>query len=276
MKSYHLWIWTGIILLLAGCDRSVLEGRVVDEQGEGLPGVAVMLAGTNYQALTDALGEYRFVCPPGKYDAQFAKSGYSLGAAAVDTSNRRWTKMESVSLWNLPPKEGVYIVEHNRYRAAAWVIPKQYFMVDGAMGFGTQRSPEMYTDDDLPQILCYKMPRYDVRLSRLQEVTAKLPSDDSQTFSVWTAGGTMTTDLTPVVDSDVTLLQLDVMEPLQPGYYAIHWGALEGYSTIHDRMYVFEVREPVVPILDAVEPRMELTPTREERQISRPKIGDAP
>jgi Carboxypeptidase regulatory-like domain len=268
--------WMALMLLLAGCGRAVVEGRVVDERGEGLPGVAVMVAGGDRQALTDARGHYRFVCPPGIYNAAYAKSGYTLETGTVDTSNRRWNTQETVSLWNLPPKDGVFIYEDHRYVPAEWMVPKQFFMRDGSMSYGIQRVPEVYTDDDMPRIMFYKMPRYDVQLSRLQVVTAKLPADDSQTFSVWTAAGTMTTDLTPVAAADPSLLQLEVTEPLQPGTYAIHWGALDGYSTINERIYLFDVREPVMPEFEHVEPRMELTPTKEERQKSKPAAGDAP
>jgi len=62
------------------------------------------------------------------------------------------------------------------------------------------------------------------------------------------------------------LQRVVVDRPLQPGVYAVHWGAIEGYTTLDARAYVFRVVEPP-------EPEPEETPDgvsdeRSERAVS--------
>jgi TonB-dependent starch-binding outer membrane protein SusC len=44
---------------------ALITGKVVDEKGEGLPGVSVLLKGTSTGAVTDATGSYRIEANPG-------------------------------------------------------------------------------------------------------------------------------------------------------------------------------------------------------------------
>lgn len=69
--------------------KSVLRGRVVDERtGNPLEGVKVVLAGTDYTATTDSMGEYViYSVEPGKYNIQFSKNGYGNITATSVTLN---------------------------------------------------------------------------------------------------------------------------------------------------------------------------------------------
>ena len=114
-------------------------------------------------------------------------------------------------------------------------------------------------------------PRYDARLTRMQRKTAQLPQDDSQTFEIWSAGGTVGVDLVPVVHSDPGLLKLDILEPLQPGRYAIHWGALDGYTTLDERIFMFEITEKAIPDFEPIDSEMD-----EDEDEANAIEGDAP
>lgn len=243
----------------------------MNHAGEALPGVSVHVQGTESGALTNALGEYRIPMPTGEHTLLYAKTGYTIfdQVARVDGSGA--TQISEVHLWNLPPENSVFLYKNMIYTPTTWVIPKRYYMADGTTDYGTLREPEVYSDDAIPLLICYRTPRYDARLTRLQEKTAQLPQDDKQTFDIWSAGGTVGVDLVPVVHSDPSLLKLDVLEPLQPGRYAIHWGALEGYTTLDERIFIFEVTEKALPDFEAVDPEMDgLNPE------DAPSEGDAP
>ena len=71
--------------------------------------------------------------------------------------------------------------------------------------------------------------------------------------------------------SDTSLLKLNLLDPLDPGRYALHWGALEGYTTIDDRMYMFEIIAYSGPHLSEVDPDLERHETT-KKHIE----GDAP
>ena len=40
------------------------------------------------------------------------------------------------------------------------------------------------------------------------------------------------------------LVELKATAPLEPGVYAIHWGALEGYDSIDPRIFMFALKAP--------------------------------
>ena len=69
--------------------KAVLRGKVTDERtGSPIEGVKVTIAGTNYTATTDSMGEYIiYSIEPGKYNIQFSKNGYANLTATTVTLN---------------------------------------------------------------------------------------------------------------------------------------------------------------------------------------------
>jgi hypothetical protein len=243
--------------LCVGCSQSVLVGRVVNHDGEALPGVSVRVEGTEFSALTNALGDYKIGLPTGDYRLLYAKTGYTVFNQVVRVVEDSSGVASVVSLWNLPSENSVFLFSGVVYTPMSWIVPKRYYMEDGTTDYGTQVDMDAFSDDSMPLVISYRMPRYDARLTRLQEKVAQLPQDDSQTFNIWSSGGTVSVDLVPVVHSDPSLVKLDILEPLQPGRYAVHWGALEGYTTLDERIFMFEITEKAWPDLAVVEAEMD-------------------
>lgn len=260
-----------IALAMAGCTPGKINGIVRNIEGDALPGVSVQIPGTDASALSNTRGEYALAVDPGQYELQFAKTGYTVSTVTVQKNEEGDTPAPDVRLWNLPPQKSVYLYNDTQYAETTRVTPQRYYMVDGTIDYGTRRDPEVQSPTGHPQLLFFRTPRYDARLTRLQEDTAQLSSDSSQTFSVWTAAGTAGVDLDLVEPADPTLMKLNLQEPLQPGYYAIHWGALDGYDTIDPRIYMFEVLPSPDVALDELNPLTENVPI-DPNQIE----GDAP
>jgi hypothetical protein len=261
-----------LIELFTGCNRTGVYGTVTNHVGEALPGVSVQLDNNGeFSAVTNALGEYKLNAPPGKHTIQFAKSGYTLVNQNITPNDSLTQELTKVKLWNLPSSNSVFLRENTQYKPTTWHKPNHYILANNSSAFGTTRDPELKTDNASPFIMSYKMPRYDARLTRLQIATAQVPQDASQTFPVWAPAGTIPVSLDPVVSSDTDLLHLKLLAPLEPGRYALHWGALEGYTTIDDRMYMFEIVESPGPFFQEAD--LEL-----EKEIEKEKIieGDAP
>lgn len=246
-----------ICVVCAGCSRTELSGIVMNHEGEPLPGVSVRAQGTELHALTNALGEYRIAAAAGEYTLLYAKTGYTIFDQVVVAEEAAPSEVPEVRLWNLPPANSVFLYDNTNYTQTTWVIPKRYYMADGTTDYGTQRDAEASSDEAIPIVICYRTPRYDARLTRLREKKAQLPQDDKQTFDIWSAGGTVGVDLVPVVHSDPGLLKLEILEPLQPGRYAIHWGALEGYTTLEERIFIFEITEKAVPDFEPIDFEMD-------------------
>jgi|GEM_PF-918079 len=82
-------IFTGVIALLIAVYAGVatagtvgkLTGRVTDQKGEALPGVNVVISGTNRGAVTDAQGSYLILnVEPGVYQVEASMVGYHRSA----------------------------------------------------------------------------------------------------------------------------------------------------------------------------------------------------
>lgn len=76
--------------VVAAQGTGMLAGRVVDESGEGLRGVNVLVNGTTLGAVTDADGDYRIRrVPAGEHTVTAASYGSHGVTQAVTITNRR-------------------------------------------------------------------------------------------------------------------------------------------------------------------------------------------
>lgn len=231
-------------VLLPGCNRVIIEGNVVNVQGEALPGVAVHDGEADYGRLTNTRGKYRLVRTTGQTRIRFSKTGYSPAELVLDIPRGRSFKAPTVEVWRLPQRAGVYVFDKGRYEETTWVSPKNFFMSEGGMAHATRREAKLVIIDSAPLIVCYNTPRYNARLSRMRKAKAKLGPGDAHLFEVLTAGGTIRVNLVPLDQPEGRLLKLRIEQPLEAGTYAVHWGALEGYDTIETKIFMFRIEKP--------------------------------
>lgn len=232
----------------AGCERVAVEGRATDATGEALPGVVVRLEGTSQQDLTDALGQYRLTASRSakRVGLKFSKSGYAPTRIDVELRGPLSVKAADVPLWRLPSNPGAYTWRAGRYIPADWVLPSQYYLKDGGEVYGVELPETLRVEvsTDAWWIATYRTPRYNARLSRLAPAEATLPGVGTQPVQIWTESGTIPAGLESIDPLEGHLQRVVVDRPLQPGVYAVHWGAIEGYTTLEGRIYVFRVVEP--------------------------------
>lgn len=235
------------LLVLAGCGRPVVEGEVRNVRGEQLPGVVVSVLGTEFQDLSDARGAFRVRYASGRRRVRFSKTGYSSREIRLGDAGGR-VHVDPVTLWQLPSSAGVFLFEDYQYESTTRVFPERFFMAEGHVDHGTQRETAAHTASSRPVIVCFNTPRYGTLLSRLRREEAKIATKNSSAFQVWVAAGTEKVDLVPIDNPDGLLLRLQLVQPLEPGVYAVHWGALDGYLTLERRMFMFEVLTPRMPV----------------------------
>ncbi len=232
----------------AGCERVAVEGRATDAAGEALPGVVVRLEGTNGQELTDGLGQYRLAASRSakRVGLGFSKSGYAPARVDVELRGRLRVKAADVPLWRLPSNPGAYTLREGHYIPADWVLPSQYYLKDGGEVYGVELPETLRVEvvADAWWIATYRTPRYNARLSRLAPAEATMPGVGAQPVQIWTESGTIPAGLESIDPLEGHLQRVVVDRPLQPGVYAVHWGAIEGYTTLEGRIYVFRVVEP--------------------------------
>lgn len=244
MKFIQTAACAGLLCLAVwGCAPAHIEGKVVDIRGEALPGVAVSVAGTHYQALTTARGEYSVRFRPGDVALEFAKSGYTSGRLESTVPEPRVSTAPDVVLWPLPPHAGVFILDNYRYQAAKSLEPQLRRTRNMGEVYCTTRWPDYQTKDRTPVILCHNMPAYGLRLSRLELVEIMLQEEEAgaDTLSVWKHRLAIPVAVEPVDEPARLLLQVRLGQPLEPGTYAVHWGALEGITRPEPRIFLFSV-----------------------------------
>ena len=83
--NWRYWLSVACLLLLTSSSWGQLSvsGKVVDEKGATLPGVNVLLEGSNTGATTDADGTYRTTVPSAKSVLVFTFVGYTAERVTV-------------------------------------------------------------------------------------------------------------------------------------------------------------------------------------------------
>ena len=272
-------LFAGVCLaLLTGCNRSVISGTVVNIKGETVPGVAVHVEGTHYQALTDGLGQYRLPYVPGDVVLHFMKTGYTPGTLEVSADSARVITAETVSLWELPLDKGVYLYEDYRYRETTKITPEQFLSKDKHAVYATRRWPELETTAAEPVILCYKMPDWDVRLCRmdLTERYVPLPGGGLEEAQVLASMKELPVRLLPIDQPEGLLRQMELPGPLEPGTYAVHWGALDGAVDKDPRIFAFSVVDFTLSLPPKEEAAKQEAETPEEPEPAKPAPPDEP
>ena len=239
------------MIALAACERAIVEGRALNPQGEALPGVIVRLSDTGRQDLTEARGRYRLTADGSRSTVRLllSKSGYAPTQLEVELRGRMLISAPDAVLWPLPLNPGVYTMDGRKYIPADWVLPRQYYLEDGSSAFGAELPETLraHADGQALSIVCFRTPRYNARLSRLASANATIPGGGSEPIEVWVESGTVGAGLRPIDQPEAHLLSVMVDRALEPGIYAVHWGAMEGYTTLDNRVYVFEVVAPPEP-----------------------------
>ncbi len=280
------------LVLLSACERPlILRGQVKDVQGQTLPGVAVTVRNTEFEATTDGVGRYSLRCSPGALVLDFMKTGYTPGVLQVEVKDRISADARDVVLWPLPVRKGVYLFENFRYRETTRTEPKRYLSGENKPVFGIKRDPACSTRIPItggkgfqePMLLGFKMPEYDIQLHRLEKIEAIVPQQHpvqpAETAegssppahvvkdSVWAVTDRIETILTPVDEQGHQLYIARPMKPILPGVYAVHWGAMEGHTSTDPEVYLFQVSDPnaTPPEAPAAETEGEKKPAVEKK-----------
>ena len=80
-------------------NRAILSGKIIDSNGFGIPGVQIILDGTNQETITDEGGHYLLKAEPGKYSLIIKSIGYVSESRTIILIAGKSTKL-SLSLSN--------------------------------------------------------------------------------------------------------------------------------------------------------------------------------
>jgi len=257
------------LVLFSSCDymhKVYLQGEVTDVSGQRLPGAVVKVRGTEFEDLTNGVGRYFFGVTTGNLQLEFVKTGYTPGRMEITVDSLGRVEAPTIALWPLPVGEGVYYCKNYRYYEAARPRPNRYQVKDMGEMWGTPvnpdliipwTDPETHTEGNPPFMIGHKMPAYDARMHKMQKVKAALiqtqvrqhvETDKKQEMQypeeIWIAEQIIAIYSRVLDEQEKLLVELKATSPLEPGVYAIHWGALEGYDSIDPRIFMFELQAP--------------------------------
>lgn len=233
-------------LLLAGCEpTATITGKVMDIQGQHLPGVSVTIP-EGPAAATDALGNYSIAVPPASLRLDFHKTGYTAGWSEITVSGTGTVQADDIQLWPLPESKGVYLFENFHYDPLDRVEPKRYVNANGKNVFGVMRAPQASTENTNPLLVAHKLPAYDVHAHRLKKTQAATPTAGSSGAqeTVWAAEEEVEILASPIDEPEHLLTDLRFAHPLAPGDYAVHWGAMQGFTTTETRAFLLHIAAP--------------------------------
>ena len=250
---------------MISCEGSFIRGAVVDVKGDPLPGVAVTVGESDAQAVTDARGQYKLSYSPGSHELHFMKTGYTSGHLVLDLAAPRPVSAQTVSLWCLPPGAGVYLFDEFKYRKAAGIEPKPFSSTGGGLVYGIPRLPSMpETLDREPLLVAYKTPHYDMQFARIETVKAAAEANAAPQ-EIWAPAMSRPTEVIPIDEPERVLLQIRYPAPLEPGLYAIHWGAFNGNIESEPQAFLFRIIDPARP----VEPEPAQTPPEKPQPVKK-------
>ena len=274
-------------LILAGCDSAVIEGKVFDARGETLPGVSVLTVDTPYETLTNGRGEYRVLfVPRQEFHVKFFKTGYTTGDLRIqNVVEARSVRANPISLISLPEGPGVYLSD-DRFSAyvRTTIDDKPTNLTrkaENSTVFGTYRQP-VETLARKPFIVIYRgftIPRYGIKLNRLEEVEVKPPADVSgkEGLKAWVRSGEVPIDVREVDPGQGQLLRIAFSGELDFGAYAVHWGALDGALASEERrIFCFRIIEQMTPVDDFAKPAAKEATPRDAAKKPAPSAPEAP
>ncbi len=275
MKKRHLYIGTLLVaaFFLSSCDymhKVYVRGEITDISGQALPGVVVRVRGTDFETLSNARGLYSLGATTGTLQLDFLKTGYTPAQLEITVESLGRTEAPTVMLWNLPVSEGVYFYENYRYYETNHPRPNHYAVKDMGNVWGTPVNPELVIPwrgpqsdfgENPPCMIGHKVSAYDGRMHKMQRVnaavmqTSRPQSIESETSEkieypeeIWIAEKSLALHTNVLDEPGKLLVELRAAAPLEPGVYAIHWGALEGYDSIEPRIFMFHLKDPAEDI----------------------------
>ncbi|KPL09418.1 hypothetical protein AMJ71_06485 [candidate division TA06 bacterium SM1_40] len=102
-------------LVLGGCARPRISGRVIDNFGSPVDGVTVLIADERHTATTDADGRYSIRFKPGRLTLRAMKAGYMADSLIVTLDERRPFEARTLELFRIPQSKGVFAIGPDDY-----------------------------------------------------------------------------------------------------------------------------------------------------------------
>ncbi len=100
---------TVFTILIGGCKKAVITGRVYDSFEKPLTDVNINIDGTEFYATTDSKGEYSIEYVPGDIKVLFSKQGYIDTMFAVNIATESKFPAKKINMYKIPKQQGIFL-----------------------------------------------------------------------------------------------------------------------------------------------------------------------
>jgi hypothetical protein len=111
---HRIWLLCTLVVT-AGCAEMVIEGQLLDAQGNSIEGAMVTSVGTQCAATTDTKGRYELTCPPGSHELVMSKQGFLTEELQVNAAERQRYKVGKKVLVAIPEEQGLFLFANDAY-----------------------------------------------------------------------------------------------------------------------------------------------------------------
>ena len=245
----------GLLHLTACCcgASAGLQGTVVDEYGQLLPGVEVSMVDTEFTTTTDESGVYELGYTPGRFELRFTAVGYSGARLKFDVQREVAIPVRQVELWHLPPHEGIFVAAEQGYQPLVTTsVSTAGTWLESRNGLKSpSRTPVL---DDEPRFVFMGKTHTTTGMSlSLMEYSNRIKVQNMFGRSrvktnMWLISGDDLDFDVSQPDPDTPLFVVTPVNTLAPGLYAFHWGVLDAQdpftSSASSRKAVFDFEIP--------------------------------
>jgi len=243
-----IFLVTGLFALTS-CNRTKIEGKVVDPFGKPIKDISVTIEGTSFTDKTSSSGNYSIgYVPGGNIKVKFTKDGYADTNFVVNIATKSTFPAQQVAMYMIPDKEALYLISQDNYIP----IKKGFFNKE-------RRSSYYQTNDTYVTEITednFTVIKADPKIVFLDHVPknislVKLKFLNDNVYAIMERLSTFGdhSDGADVIKEDyfnyASKFHLTIRTPsssLEPGYYAFIQRS-NGEPAIEDSIYIFKVEE---------------------------------
>ena len=117
MKKLITTILLVTAIALGGCQKSVIEGKVIDGFGNPVKGATIKVKGTQFTTQTNDNGNYSVGYVPGDISVLISKPGFTDTSFAVTITTESKFPAEASLIYEIPKEVGIFLMQDGVYKA---------------------------------------------------------------------------------------------------------------------------------------------------------------
>lgn len=115
-KMFYSILFIILINISISSQSKYIYGKVLDAFDNPLSDVKVQVENSGFIATTNSNGEYKLDYAPGEFNVVFTKPNFTSSSIKLNISAKSDYPLADVTLYEIPTKQSIYLLEDNSYR----------------------------------------------------------------------------------------------------------------------------------------------------------------